>query len=220
MTVHASQPPSAARRAILDLLKREGPLDATALAARLEVTPMAARQHLYALADEGLVAFTEEARPKGRPAKLWRAERPADALFADAHADLTVELIGNIREVFGDKGLDRLIAKRTVHQIADYRAAMDGARTLRERVKRLARLRSDAGYMADFDTDGDGFILVENHCPVCRAAQACAGLCRQELEVFRAALGDDVAIERTDHILAGARRCAYLVRERTATPRP
>jgi predicted ArsR family transcriptional regulator len=60
-------------------------------------------------------------------------------------------------------------------------------------------------------TDSDGFLFVENHCPICAAARACSGLCRSELEVFRGALGDGVTVERTDHILAGARRCAYRV---------
>lgn len=45
------------------------------------------------------------------------------------------------------------------------------------------------------------------------AARACSGLCASELEVFQAALGPDYTVTRTDHILTGARRCAYLVRE-------
>ncbi len=209
---------SEAKRAVLDHLKRNGPSEAAAVAKELGVTPMAVRQHLYALEDEGLVSFA--AAPKdgarGRPSKLWQVERRADALFADAHADLSVELITNIKDVFGEQGLEKLIAKRTKHQIAEYRAALASASTLKEKVKRLARLRTAAGYMADAKTDGDSFLLVENHCPICRAAAACTGLCRQELEVFRAALGPEAAVERTDHILAGARRCAYRVRPRQA----
>ncbi len=66
--------------------------------------------------------------------------------------------------------------------------------------------------MADWSPDpGGGFLFVENHCPICAAAAACQGFCRAELMVFRAVLGPDVAIERTDHILAGARRCAYRI---------
>lgn len=205
--------PTEAKRAVLDLLKRRGPSDAKDLAAALGVTAMAVRQHLYALEDEGLVAFANAAGDgnRGRPSKLWRAEAAADALFADTHADLSVELIADIRQVFGERGLDKLIARRTEQQIAAYRAALKSATTLRERVKRLARLRSDAGYMAEAVSDGDGFLLIENHCPICRAAAACTGLCRQELEVFRAVLGPGAVIKRTDHILAGARRCAYSI---------
>ncbi len=209
---------SEAKRIVLDYLKRNGPSEAAIVAKELGVTPMAVRQHLYALEDEGLVSFM--AAPKdgarGRPSKLWQVEQSANSFFADAHADLSVELIANIKDVFGEQGLETLIAKRTKHQIAEYRAALASASSLKEKVKRLARLRTAAGYMADAKTDGDSFLLVENHCPICRAAAACTGLCRQELEVFRAALGPEAAVERTDHILAGARRCAYKVRPRQA----
>ena len=36
-----------------------------------------------------------------------------------------------------------------------------------------------------------------------------------ELEVFRCALGDGVEVERTSHILTGARRCAYRITAKT-----
>ncbi len=209
----ATVDPGASKRAILDLLKRKGPSDASDLAEALGVTAMAVRQHLYALEDDRLVSFTTApARgARGRPSKLWQVERRADSMFHDAHAELSVELIGNIKDVFGERGLDKLIERRTEHQIAAYRAALSSATSLKDKVKRLARLRSEAGYMAEASVDGTGFLLVENHCPICRVAAACTGLCRQELEVFRAALGRDVVIERTDHILAGARRCAYRI---------
>lgn len=209
---------SQAKRAVLDYLKRNGPSEAAAIARELAVTPMAVRQHLYALEDEELVSFAAAPNngARGRPSKLWQVERRADPLFPDAHAELSTELIANIKDVFGESGLEQLIAKRTKQQIADYRAALKGASTLKEKLKRLTHLRTAAGYMADVKSDGDSFLLVENHCPICRAASACSGLCRQELEVFRAALGPEAAIERTDHILSGARRCAYRVRPRQA----
>ena len=205
--------PGASKRTLLDLLKRRGPSDAGDLAKLLGVTAMAVRQHLYGLEADGLVSFTAAPATggRGRPSKLWQVERPADALFPDAHADLSVELIANIKEVFGARGLDKLIAKRTAHQIALYRAALSSATSLKDKVKRLARLRSEAGYMAEMSVDGEGFVLIENHCPVCRAAVACTGLCRQELDVFRAALGRGITIQRTEHILTGARRCAYRI---------
>jgi predicted ArsR family transcriptional regulator len=53
---------------------------------------------------------------------------------------------------------------------------------------------------------------VENHCPICAAATACQGFCRSELAIFREMLGPTCDIERTEHIIQGARRCAYLIR--------
>jgi predicted ArsR family transcriptional regulator len=78
-------------------------------------------------------------------------------------------------------------------------------------VARLAKIRAREGYMAEWRRDGDGFLLVENHCPICAAATACQGFCRSELEIFRDALGGDAEVERVEHLLAGARRCAYRI---------
>ncbi len=58
--------------------------------------------------------------------------------------------------------------------------------------------------------DSGALTLVENHCPICAAAQTCQGLCRDELALFQALL-PDAEVERSEHLLSGARRCAYRV---------
>ena len=55
------------RRAIVKLLKTEGPADSARLARRLRLTPMAVRQHLYALQRGHLVTAEERPGPLGRP---------------------------------------------------------------------------------------------------------------------------------------------------------
>lgn len=202
------------RRTLIDLLKRRGPSDAAALAAALGVTAMAVRQHLYELQADGLVQFEEQPRPVGRPAKLWRLTAGADSFFPDGHADLTVGLIGAMTAAFGEAGMDRLLAVRSEAQVAAYRARLAGVADLGGRLAALAAARTEEGYMAEVvapATPDGAWLLAENHCPICHAAAACTGLCRMELEVFAAVLGPDVAVARTDHILAGARRCAYQV---------
>src|SRR3546814_17085422 len=70
---------------------------------------MAVRQHLYDLEAEGLVTHEAEARPVGRPAKLWRLTPAADRFFPDGHAELTVSLINSMKQTFGAEGLDKLL---------------------------------------------------------------------------------------------------------------
>ena len=90
--------------------------------------------------------------------------------------------------------------------------ALVGAASLEDRVGRLAAVRTREGYMAEWRRlDDASFLLAENHCPICAAAATCQGLCREELSLFSAVLGDKARVERTDHILAGARRCAYRI---------
>ena len=60
--------------------------------------------------------------------------------------------------------------------------------------------------MAESRADRDGYVLVENHCPICVAAKTCQGYCRAELDTFRAVLGPDATVERTEHIVQGDRK--------------
>jgi predicted ArsR family transcriptional regulator len=200
-----------AERVLLEL-KTRGPSTAARVARRLGVTPMAVRQHLYRLRREGLVDYSDERRPVGRPARLWRLSSRAHSRFPDSHAELAVGVIRAVRRAFGQKGLDRVVAERRRRALAAYRARIPARAPLARRVAALARLRREEGYMAEWRRDADGaLLLIENHCPINPAARVCPSLCGAELDLFRAVLGRAVAVGRTEHILAGQRRCAYRI---------
>jgi predicted ArsR family transcriptional regulator len=201
--------PTAVR--FLVLLKTRGPQTTADLGKAAGVTAEAARQQLSRLADDGLVAATSEPRGVGRPAQVWGLTEAGNARFPDAHAELTAQLIGTIRTQLGEEVLDRLIDARASESRTAYAAALEGAADLGERVARLAEARSREGYMAESREDGEGYLLIENHCPICAAATACQGFCRAELDTFRRVLGPDASVERTEHIVNGDRRCAYRI---------
>src|SRR5215468_2092188 len=204
-----SRRPAADR--FLVLLKTRGPQTAADLGKALGVTGEAARQQLVRLAAAGLVVATEEPRGVGRPAQVWSLTEAGNARFPDAHAELTAHLIRSIRTQLGEAVLDRLIDARAAEARAAYAAALEGADDLGERVARLAEARTREGYMAESRAEGGGYVLVENHCPICVAATACQGFCRAELDTFRDVLGPDASVERTEHIVQGDRRCAYRI---------
>ena len=199
------------RRRIVRLLKTEGAMDSASLAGRLKVTPMAVRQHLYALQQEKLVSAEERPVPLGRPAKHWRLTKEAERLFPDAYAELNAALITSVQDAFGADGMARLLDARMTRQRADYASRISPSAPLAKRVQQLAKIRADEGYMAEVKRDGDGFLFVENHCPICAAATVCQGFCATELDLFRSALGPGVNVERSEHILSGDRRCAYRI---------
>ncbi len=207
--------PSSTRHSILDILKREGPQDAATLARRLGITPMAVGLQLSALEEEKLVSSRPEQSktPKrGRPVQIWSLTDAAVRIFPDAHALLTVGLLTSLQEVYGPQGFQRLLDARTRQQMDEYRQSMPGDASLKDRVKALARVRDREGYMTEVSqTSGGGFMLIENHCPICTAAKACQGFCESEQRVFQGLLGPGVDVVRKEHILSGSRRCAYLI---------
>lgn len=208
---------SDAKRRIIDQLKRVEGATAPQLAESFGLTDTAVRQHLEALEAAGLVARTTTAPTgRGRPPVTWRLTALAGELFPDRHADLTVELVEAVRTSLGDEALERVLAARAAHQVDAYRRLFGAGAAVPVRVRRLATQRSAEGYLAEVLADGEDLVLVEHHCPIAEAAHACVDLCAKELETFRAALGDDVEVDRTQHLVSGDTRCAYRIRRRAA----
>lgn len=201
------------RRRLLEILKTEGPSDAQNLAEEVGITPMAVRQHLYQLQEEKLVTYREEPRPVGRPAKLWELTAEANRFFPDAHATLAVDLLSAMKESFGAAGLEKIVERRRQEQADDYLERIPKRASLKTRLEKLVSFRTEEGYMAELQEDEEGWLLIENHCPICSAASMCTGLCAAELDVFQMVLGDRAEIARSEHILEGARRCVYRVKK-------
>lgn len=197
---------------ILFLLKTRGPQTAQQLAQALSLTSMGARRHLEAWADKGLLTSEDRADKVGRPARHWVLTESGHARFPDRHSELSVELIAQVQTLFGPEGMDRLLAAREQQGQARYAQAVANSTSLRARVKALARVRDEEGYMAEVDAQPDGsFLLTEHHCPICAAAAQCQGFCRSELEVFQRTLGPSSRVERVEHLLAAGARCVYRI---------
>jgi predicted ArsR family transcriptional regulator len=209
-----SRPAAGSRPAadrLLLLLKTRGPQTAADLAAIVGISAEGVRQQLVRLAESGLIEATTEPRGVGRPVQLWALTAAGNARFPDTHAELTAQLLRAVRSELGEEALEKLIARREAESREAYSLLLAGAADLGERVARLAAARSREGYMAESQAEGDGYLLVENHCPICVAAAACQGFCRAERDVFQQVLGRGVSVERTEHILGGGRRCAYRI---------
>lgn len=196
---------------IIELLKTQGPLTAKVLAQELSVTTMGVRQHMLALEASGEVVFQDEKAPRGRPTRYWSLTPKTNSHFADRHEELTVQLIDSVIAVFGDDGLDKLITNREESSMRSYRLALADRYGVEEKLKKLAEIRCDEGYMATVEQESDFFWLLENHCPICAAATKCTNFCRSELQLFQRLLSEVATISREEHIVEGARRCAYKV---------
>lgn len=204
---------SETKRRIVERLKRVESATATDLAAEFGLTDTALRQHLDALEAAGMVTRSRQTGPsaRGRPPVHWQLAPTATQVFPNRHGELTVDLITSVRTALGERALARVMKARADRQTAAYAESLGDVIDLGDRLQLLADLRSDEGYLAESRPDGDAFILIEHHCPIREAAAACAGLCSAELDVFQRTLGADVTVTRTQHVLAGDRRCTYRV---------
>jgi predicted ArsR family transcriptional regulator len=200
------------KRRIVERLKRVESATATDLAGEFGLTDTALRQHLDSLEEVGMVTRSmAEPTGRGRPPVHWQLAPAAAQAFPDRHGELSVDLISSLRSTLGDPALDQVIGARSDRQVTQYEGVLNGATNIQDRVQRLADVRSEEGYLAEARTDGDDILLIEHHCPIRDAAASCGALCSAELEVFQRVLGPSVTVTRTQHVLAGDRRCAYRV---------
>ncbi|WP_036828865.1 helix-turn-helix transcriptional regulator, partial [Photobacterium sanctipauli] len=181
------------------------------LAEEFKLTTMGVRQHLQGLEEEGLVDFEDVKVKVGRPTRHWQLTRKGHGRFTDRHGDLIIQMLDSVEELFGADGLSQVVERRENQTFEQYQSQLGSASDIEEKLQILAKLREQEGYMVELHQDGDAFILIENHCPICHAAKRCPSLCQSELSVFQRLLGDNYQVERNEHIIAGERRCAYRI---------
>lgn len=204
-----------AKRRIVERLKLFPASTSGDVADALGVTPSAVRTQLGELESLGLVdSQPTDAAGRGRPSQAWSLTDLAAELFPDRHDELTVGLIEAVRAAVGVDGLEQVLAARNEAQLSELEAKMPANGDIEARAEALAAHRSAQGYMAELTATDDGLVLTEHHCPVCAAATACQGLCRDELTLFRDALGSGAEVEREQHLLSGDARCVYRIRPR------
>jgi len=199
---------------ILVTIKRDGSVTAKQLADKLGMTTMGARQHLQALEYEGLVSFSDLKVKIGRPTRHWVLTTKGHSQFSDRHSELTIQVIEAVENLFGVEGLQKIADEREAKTYSFYTTELDKCPTLERKLERLVELRQQEGYMAELQVQGDTVLLIENHCPICKAAIRCPMLCQSELKIFQRLLGEKCQVERREHIVQGARRCVYYISKR------
>jgi predicted ArsR family transcriptional regulator len=199
---------------ILHKLKREGSMTAKKLAEDLSMTTMGARQHLQTLEEDGMIESFDVRVKVGRPNRHWSLTEKGHSYFSDRHGDLSVQVIEAVEELFGTEGLQKVAQDRENKTFTRYQAHLADKHSLKEKLETLTQLREQEGYMAELIATDSGYTLVENHCPICKAAERCPTFCQSEINIFQRLLGDNYQIERSEHIINNERRCVYLIKEK------
>jgi predicted ArsR family transcriptional regulator len=90
-------------------------------------------------------------------------------------------------------------------------------RGLRAQVAELTRILDEDGYLATFEKTTPGvYTVVEHNCAIWAVAQRYGQACTSEIDFIRAVL-PDASVERVQHMVSGAKRCAYQIRAEPIT---
>lgn len=206
--------PSALRREILLRLRQDGPASPDQLATRIGASRTGVLQQLRALEATHFVSRQTVRHGVGRPRHLYDITGDAQELFPSNYDGLAAGLLEAIGAVGGEDLVEQVFVARRrqigdrIRRELDERVGPDAS--LAARVRELAVIQDQHGYLADAVVEADGTIrLREHNCAIYHVAKGATAACDAELQMFREVLGADVV--RESHIASGDRCCSYRV---------
>ena len=199
------------RQQIIQLMRERGKMTARDIARELGITSVGVRRHLANLEKDGLASVQLVRQKVGRPTFIYSLTDQAQELFPKNYHSLATQLLDAIQVREGDKGIDSIFSARMDQLLSQYRPRMEG-KDLQGRVRELAKIQDEAGYMALWESAPDGYILKEQNCAIYRVACRFQQACHFEIELFRRLL--DAEVTRIEHQVKGERYCTYLIRQK------
>lgn len=197
------------RQRILWFIKTHGSAQAEAIAETVEISISGARQHLTALEAEGLLSHSEVRDGPGRPRYLYSLTTAAEAFFPSGYAQLTNELLDGLAEE-DPAMLGRLIERRAQRRLDLLRPRFAGMGFV-EKVRAIAELLDQEGFLVDVETRADGsYLIVERNCAMLSVARKHGQICSSELDFLQKLL-PEATIQRVKYMISGQSSCAYLI---------
>ena len=156
--------------ATIEELKLAGGLPVSELARRIDASYMAVKQYCEDLKDLGYLERSRIPRTEvGRPEIFYRLTAKADALFPQVGTGFSLEILDNLKPIFGDSAPERLLFQYFQQQQEQWAPKIAKAKSLVEKATMLAGLREKNGCFGRCKYDAEkGFRIEEYHHPLQR----------------------------------------------------
>ena len=175
------------------------------LAATLDLSANAIRNHLYALERDGVVAQGGLRRGTGKPAVLYTLAPAAERVFPKPYALVLDALLGVLTERLPEDEVEAALVE-TGQRLA--RTLPPIAGTVEERAVAAMAALADLGGLAELERE-DGHLLVRGYdCPIAGTVQHHADACRV-VQALLETLLDRPVTERCER--TGSPRCCFEV---------
>jgi predicted ArsR family transcriptional regulator len=179
--------------ALLDLLRKDGPLAVAQLAQAMRVTATAVRQRLTRLLAQGDIERFAQRAGRGRPVHRYglteKGRRRAGANFAD----LAIALWSEIREI-KDPEVRRGLLQRISKRLATLYAGSVRGSTLEEKMESLAEIFRERRIPFEVQGTPELPILHATACPYPELAEQDRTICSMERILFSELLGENVRL--------------------------
>jgi len=180
-------------QALLDLLRKHGPLSVAQLKADMHVTATAVRQRLVRLLKQGDIERNAERITRGRPVHRYGLTEKGRRRSGANFADLAIALWHEIREI-KDSDIRRGLLQRIGGRLAALYADKINGSSLDERMESLAEIFRERQIPFEVERTNDLPLLHATACPYPELAEQDRTVCSMERIMFSELLGENLRL--------------------------
>jgi predicted ArsR family transcriptional regulator len=183
------------------------------LANVMKISRMAVHKHLTLLQQRGLVEGVETRGHVGRPRMVYQLTSQSKTVFPKSYGAIATHALDFIERNMGKEGVEKVLHERQNELFDQYYKRLKNL-DFDKRVKELAKIRDEEGYIAESKkSKGDGkHVLLEYNCPIIHIAEKHWEACSTEKELFEKLLG--AKIETTHRAAKGDLICKFVIKEK------
>ena len=205
--MHESRFFQSTRGKIVTALRRRHVASAVDLAEEFGLSPNAVRQQLEQLARDGYVAERSVKRGPTKPTYEYSLTQSAESLFPQRYDKMLNAVLREVKDSFGNDGLEVVLAKLGKRASEKYRAKLASG-DVKGRVYELAALLRENGVEADVIESSSGALeLREHNCPYGQTVGEHPEVCSIIHTVLRDAV--DVPTKQVESIATGGTACRF-----------
>ncbi len=196
------------------LLKILGNSGLEDLSKMMKISRMGVHKHLADLQDRGLVQSTEIRKGVGRPIMQYSLTMSGKSTFPKAYGQIATFALDYVEKKIGKVAVEEVLRERQSELLAKYHEMLKDL-DFDQKVKRLARLRDEEGYIAESkktSRKGENHILLEYNCPIIMIAEKHWEACSIESELFEKVL--DADIKTTHRAARGDSICKFIIKKK------
>jgi predicted ArsR family transcriptional regulator len=186
------------------------------LAKAMNISRMAVHKHLMLLQKRGLVEGIESRTGVGRPKMIYQLTTQSKTVFPKSYGAIATYALDFIEKNMGKGAVEKVLRERQEELFKSYYERLLKKSEFDEKVKELAKIRDEEGYMAEskkqLKKSNDRHILLEYNCPIIQVAEKHWEACSTETELFEKLL--DAKVETTHRAAKGDLICKFLIKER------
>lgn len=181
--------------AVLDLLRKSGPLSVAQLAVAMNVTATAVRQRLTRLLARGDIQRAVERSGRGRPGHRYDLTEKGRRRTGANFADLAIALWQEVREIKDPDIRRGLLARLSGRLSALYSGQVRGS-SAEERMQSLAELFRERRIPFDVERTHDLPVLHARACPYPELAEQDRSVCSMERMMFSELVGENLRLSQ------------------------